>query len=63
MRPLAVGDAVNILRAALIEGRLARRTTPITGPTELEFDDAVRLLATVLGKRTLLLREIGRAHV
>ena len=56
VRPLAVGDAVNILRAALIEGRLARRTTPITGPTELEFDDAVRLLATVLGKRTLLLR-------
>jgi len=56
VRPLAVGDAVNILRAALIEGRLARKTTPITGPTELEFDDAVRLVARVVGKRPLLLR-------
>ena len=31
-------------------GRLARKTVGIVGPTEIGFDDAVRLVASVLGK-------------
>jgi len=56
VRPLAVGDVVDILVAALIDGRLPRKTTPVTGPTELVFDDAVRLVGKVIGKRPTLVR-------
>ena len=54
--PLAVGDVVAILSAALIDGRLTRKTTPVTGPTDLVFDDAVRLVGKVVGKRPILVR-------
>jgi uncharacterized protein YbjT (DUF2867 family) len=56
VRPVAVSDVVTILMAALIDGRLARKTTPATGPTELNFDDAVRLVGQVIGKRPVLVR-------
>jgi len=56
IRPLAVGDVVDILTASLIDGRLAQKTTPVTGPTELKFDDAVRLVGNVIGKRPILIR-------
>ena len=56
IRPVAVGDVVDILAAALIEGRLARKTTPVTGPTEVAFDEAVRLVGEVIGKRPMLVR-------
>jgi uncharacterized protein YbjT (DUF2867 family) len=51
VRPLAVGDAVAVLEAALVDGQLSRKTVALTGPTELLFDDAVRLVAQVIGKR------------
>ena len=54
VRPVAVGDVVNILAAALVGGRLTEKTTPVTGPTELHFDDAVRLVGKVIGKRPVL---------
>jgi uncharacterized protein YbjT (DUF2867 family) len=54
VRPLAVGDVVNVLQAVLLERRLARQTTPATGPTEVNFDDAVRLVGKVIGKRPIL---------
>ncbi len=53
VRPLAVGDAVDVLVAALVDGRLPRRTIGLVGPTEMDFDDAARLVAHVLGKRRL----------
>ncbi|HXN04890.1 MAG TPA: NAD(P)H-binding protein [Candidatus Acidoferrum sp.] len=56
VRPLAVGDIVDILTSALVKGRLARKTIPVTGPTELVFDDAVRLVSEVIGKRPVLVR-------
>ena len=56
IRPLAVGDIVDILTASLIDGRLAQKTIPVTGPTELKFDDAVRLVGKVIGKRPILVR-------
>jgi uncharacterized protein YbjT (DUF2867 family) len=56
VRPLAVLDAVNVLVASLVDGRLARQTVGLVGPTEIGFDDAVRLVARVIGKRRLFLR-------
>ena len=50
VRPLAVEDVVDVLVAALVGGRLARKTVGIVGPTEIGFDDAARLVASVLGK-------------
>jgi uncharacterized protein YbjT (DUF2867 family) len=59
VRPLAVGDAVDILVAALVDGRLSRRTVGLAGPTQIDFDDAARLVASagrpkasVPGRRT-----------
>ena len=51
VRPLAVGDAVKVLAAALVGGRLANKTVALLGPTEIGFDDAARLVARVIGKR------------
>jgi NADH dehydrogenase len=56
VRPLAVGDVVDVLVAALVDGRLPRKTIPVTGPSELAFDDAVRLVGKVIGKRPILVR-------
>ncbi len=51
VRPLAVADAVNVLEAALVDGRLPHQTVGLVGPTELGFDDAARLVASVIGVR------------
>lgn len=51
VRPLAVEDAVKVLLAALVDGRLRKQTVPLVGPTEIRFDDAARIVAKVIGKR------------
>jgi len=51
IRPLAVDDLVNILRAALVDGRLSRQTVAITGAEELYLSDAARRVADVVGRR------------
>ena len=56
VRPLAVGDLVEVLLAALVEGRLGRHTVGLVGPTELGFDDAARLVARLLGTRRPFVR-------
>lgn len=56
IRPLAVGDAVKVLVAALVDGRLPRKTVGLVGPTEIGFDDAARLVGQVLGKRRPFVR-------
>jgi len=56
VRPLAVDDAVRILVASLVHGSLMRKTVPVMGPTEIGFDDAVRLVGRVIGKRRRTLR-------
>jgi len=56
MRPLAVEDLVRILQAAMLEGRLSRRTVAATGPEEMTLGDAVRRVARVVGKRPLWIR-------
>lgn len=56
VRPLAVADVVGVLKAALVDARLGRKTVALIGPTEICFDDAVRLVAQALGKRVRLMR-------
>ena len=56
VRPLAVGDVVEVLCAALLDGRLAHTTVALTGPTELTFDQAVRLVAEVVGRERRMVR-------
>jgi NADH dehydrogenase len=51
IRPLAVEDLVQVLQAALIEGRLPRKTVALTGAEELLLSEAARRVAQVLGRR------------
>jgi uncharacterized protein YbjT (DUF2867 family) len=51
IRPLAVDDLMNVLYAALVNGRLARQTIAITGAEQLYLSDAARRVAEVLGRR------------
>jgi NADH dehydrogenase len=56
VKPLAVEDAVDVLIAVLIDGRLPCQTVGLVGPTEIGFDDAARLVADVIGKRRPFVR-------
>jgi NADH dehydrogenase len=56
IRPVAVGDVTAILRAAIVGGRLARRTVAVTGPEEMTLAEAVKRVAGVVGKSPLYLR-------
>jgi uncharacterized protein YbjT (DUF2867 family) len=51
IRPLAIDDLINVLYAALVDGRLTRQTIAITGAEELYLSDAARRVAEVLGRR------------
>lgn len=50
VRPLWIGDLVDVLVAATTTSRLTGLTVPVTGPTERGFDDAVRDIAGVVGR-------------
>jgi uncharacterized protein YbjT (DUF2867 family) len=56
VRPVAVEDVVDVLVAALVDGRLSHQTAGVVGPTEIGFDDAARLVARVLAKKRLFVR-------
>jgi uncharacterized protein YbjT (DUF2867 family) len=53
IRPLAIDDLVEVLRASLVENRLSRSTIAITGPEELYLSEAVRRVARVTGNHIL----------
>jgi nucleoside-diphosphate-sugar epimerase len=53
IRPVRVPDMVDVLIAA-IEGRLPRSTVAVTGAEELLLSDAVRRIATVVGRRVVI---------
>src|SRR5215472_3848299 len=50
IRPLAIEDLVNVLRASLVHGRLPRQTVAVTGPEQLYLSDAVKRVAKVVGR-------------
>ena len=56
IRPTAVEDVVQILHACLVDGRLSQQTVAVTGSEELELGEAVRRVATVVGRRPLFVR-------
>lgn len=51
IRPLAIEDLLRVLEAALIEGRLPRKTVALTGAEELLLSEAAGRVARVLGRR------------
>jgi len=51
IRPVAVADLVDVLVAALVNGRISRQTVLVLGPETLLLSEAVRRVAAVLGRR------------
>lgn len=56
MRPVAIEDVVRILEAALLDGRLSRKTVPVLGPEELTLAEAVRRVSGTVGKNPVFFR-------
>ena len=56
IRPLAIDDLVDVLRAALVEGRLTKQTVAVTGAEELYLSEAVRRVAQATGQKVRMIR-------
>ena len=56
IRPLAIDDLVDVLRAALVEGRLTRQTVAVTGAEELYLSEVVRRVARATGQKIRMIR-------
>lgn len=56
IRPLAIEDLIEVLRAALTDERLSRRTFALTGAEELYLSEAVRRVAAVTGTSVRMFR-------
>jgi NADH dehydrogenase len=54
-RPVAVQDIVRVLAAALVGGRLSRKTVAVLGPETLRLSDVVRRVARLIGRRPLVI--------
>ena len=54
VRPLAVEDLVQVMRAALIDKRLKCQTVALLGPEEVHLSEAVRRVADVVGQHPLM---------
>ena len=50
MRPVYVGDVVEVARAALLTDRLSRRTIAVLGPDELGAGEAIRRIGEAVGR-------------
>jgi NADH dehydrogenase len=51
IRPLAIDDLLQVVHAALIDGRLPNKTVALTGAEELLLSEAAGRVAAVLGRR------------
>lgn len=56
IRPLAIEDLIEVLRAALTDERLSKRTFALTGAEELYLSGAVRRVANVTGTSVRMFR-------
>jgi len=56
LRPVFVGDVVRLAEAATIDHRLSRRTIAVLGPEELGAGDAIRRIATAVGRTVPVVR-------
>jgi len=50
LRPVFVGDVVRLAEAAAVDHRLSRQTIAVLGPEELGAGDAIRRIATAVGR-------------
>ena len=55
IRPIAVEDAIEVIVAALVNGRLSRQTVSVLGPEALTLSVAVRRVAQAVGRRVWLI--------
>jgi uncharacterized protein YbjT (DUF2867 family) len=62
IRPLAIEDLIEVMYAALVEGRLSGRTVAITGAEELYLSEAVRRVASVTGHQPWMVRAPVWSH-
>jgi NADH dehydrogenase len=51
IRPLSIDDLMEVMEAALVNGRLTRQTIALTGAEELYLSDAARRVAKVIDRR------------
>lgn len=54
VRPLAIEDLVHVMRASLIDRRLKNQTVALLGAEEIHLREAVRRVAEVVGKPTIM---------
>jgi NADH dehydrogenase len=55
VRPVAVQDVVDIIRAFVVDGKLADRSVAVIGPEEMKLSEVARRIAHAMGVRTLVL--------
>lgn len=56
IRPLAIDDLIDLMRAALVEGRLTKQTVAVVGAEELYLSEAVRRVARATGQKVRMFR-------
>ena len=54
IRPNAVEDVARIVKACVLDGALSRKTVAVLGPDELTLRQAVRRVASVVGRHPLM---------
>ena len=54
VRPLAIEDLIQVMRASLIDNRLKSQTIAVVGPEEIHLSEAVRRVADVLGHHPIM---------
>jgi NADH dehydrogenase len=54
IRPNAIADVARLIKAAAVDGALTRKTVAVLGPEQLTLRQAVRRVASVVGKRPLM---------
>ena len=54
IRPNAVEDVARIVKACVVEGALSGKTVAVLGPEELTLRQAVRRVASVVGRRPIM---------
>jgi NADH dehydrogenase len=62
MRPVYVGDVVELARASLLSDRLSRQTIAVLGPEALNAGDAIRRIADAVGRRVPVFAAPTIAH-
>ena len=55
VRPVAVRDVVRVLVAAVVDGRLSRKTVALMGPETLRLSEAARRVGRLIGKHPLVI--------